>query len=374
MRQGHQSVVFNSIMTDPENEIYRIGDKHDHKHHALMSRILGLQGYFSRWATKAMLSQLLEFRPEVVILRNLHANYVHFPLLLNWLARHDVTTVIVLHDFWFMTGHCCYYTQDKCDKWQSECNQCPILHKYNRSLFFDRSRKIFRDKKRLFQAIPRLAVVGVSDWVTNEARRSPIFANACKITRIYNWVDLETFKPQQGDTLRQELNLKDSDFVVLGVAQHWTVEKGLNIFRNLAMARPEIKFVLVGGYDSSADLPDNMMMIGAVNTPKELARYYSMANVFLNPSIQETFGKVSAEALACGTPVITNNATACPEITGDDCGVIVQDNNLVQILEAVDKIRYYGKAHFQKSCLERAKRLFNPTTNIHQYFKLFHSL
>ncbi len=374
LRQGHQSVVFNSTMHDPAHGIYQIGDTHDHKVHALKSRVLGLQGYHSRWATKAMLSQLLEFKPDVVVLRNLHANYINLPLLLEWLARHDVATVVVLHDFWFMTGHCCHYTQDNCYKWLTECHDCPILHKYNRSLFFDRSRKIFRDKLRLFQALPRLAVVGVSDWVTNEARRSPIFARARKITRIYNWVDLDPFKPMSDDSLRDELHLSENDFVVLGVSQHWTPEKGLTVFRNVAMARPELKFVLVGGYSRSLDYPDNMLMVGAVNSPRELARYYSIADVFLNPSIQETFGKVSAEALACGTPVITNNATACPEIIGPDCGIVVHDNHPAQILAALDHITHLGKPAYQSPCIARAQNLYSKTNNINQYISLFHSL
>jgi len=48
----------------------------------------------------------------------------------------------------------------------------------NPSLFFDTSRKMFRAKKELFVSIPRLAVVGVSDWITDEGHKAPIFQNA----------------------------------------------------------------------------------------------------------------------------------------------------------------------------------------------------
>lgn len=65
--------------------------------------------------------------------------------------------------------------------------------------------------------------------------------------------------------------------------------------------------------DSSEKLPTNIIAVGILSGLRELAEHYSMADVFLNPSVQETFGKVSAEALACGTPIIANNATANPE-------------------------------------------------------------
>lgn len=39
----------------------------------------------------------------------------------------------------------------------------------NSSLFFDTSERMFRLKKKLFDAIPRLGVIGVSEWITSEA-------------------------------------------------------------------------------------------------------------------------------------------------------------------------------------------------------------
>ena len=368
---GYESIVFNSIISKAEENVFMIGSKFDHKLHALLSRLLGLQGFFSYLATRKLIKQLDDFAPNILILRNLHANYINFPLLLKYIIDRKIPTILVLHDFWFMTGHCCYYTEDNCVKWQTVCHNCPILHKYNRSLFFDNSKIIFEEKRNLFGQIKDLAVVGVSDWTAKEATKS-LLKNAKIIRRIYNWIDLDVFKPKESIQLRNELNIAEDDFVILGVAQIWVEQKGLPLFISVANHFPEYKIVLVGSMPSGNNLPKNVVSVGAINKADQLATYYSMADVFLNPSIQETFGKVSAESLACGTPVIANNVTANPEIVGD-CGILV-NNDLHEICEAIDEIRSNTKKIYSDKCVKRVQALFNKESNLNEYYKLFEEL
>ena len=135
---------------------YKIGCNLDTKIHGLLSRITGKQGYFSYFATKKLLRFMDEYFPDVVILHNLHGNYINLPILLKYLAKRDIATVAVLHDCWFYTGKCCHYTTQKCYKWKESCGNCPQLKKYNKSWFFDRTKQMHRDKIKLFSAIPRL--------------------------------------------------------------------------------------------------------------------------------------------------------------------------------------------------------------------------
>lgn len=367
---GMDSYVFCTNHHIPEEQVFMIGNKVDYKLHALGSRVFGRQGYFSYFATRKMIAQLRRITPDVVILRNLHGNYVNVPLLLKYLAKEDIATIVVLHDCWFFTGHCCHYTADKCYKWKEECHHCPILHKYNRSLFFDNSRSIFRMKKELFQKIPRLAVVGVSDWITNEAKKSPIFANAKSISRIYNWIDLEKFYPRHDNGLRQKLGLKENDFVAVGVSQTWDNGKGVDVIIRTAPKMPDIKVVLVGNKPEGV-LPANMICPGACTSVDKLAEYYSMSNVFFNFSIQETFGKAAAESLACGTPLIVNNATANPELCGDGCGFVIDNNNEDQMIESIKTIKKNGKAFFSDRCTSFARENFEKENNINLYVELF---
>jgi len=293
-------------------------------------------------------------------------------MIARYLAKNDIPTIIVLHDCWFFTGYCCHYTEIGCQRWQTECNNCPLIKVDKASWFFDSTRSVFRDHKRLLEAIPRLAVVGVSDWITNEGRKAPIFHKAVKFQRIYNWINLETFYPRETYALRAKLDLKDTDFVALGVSMSWSFRKGLEVYLEVAKQMPDIKIVMIG-QKTDIKLPSNIISLPPTGSIEELAQYYSMADVLFNFSIQETFGKVAAEALACGTPLIVNNATANPELPGP-CGYAVENNNVQQVVDAVKSIRSKGKDYYKQHCVERANELFEKDKNIEQYIGLFQEL
>lgn len=367
---AHESWVFCSDKAQPGNNIFRIGGTSGHKLHALNSRLWGLQGYFSAGATKGLISRLKIIKPDVVHLHNLHANFINFPILLDFLAKEDIPTVVTIHDCWFFTGHCCHYIEDKCDRWQTGCGDCPALHKYNNSWFFDRSRKIFNDKKRLFSNIPRLAIIGNSDWTTNQAKKS-LLKEAKIIERIYNWIDLDIFYPRDKMIAREKLGIGKNDFVIIGVAQSWSEKKGLSVFIEIAKKHLTSKVIIIGEIKDKDGLPDNVMAIGTTSNATELAEYYSAADVFVNTSIQETFGKVSAEALACGVPIITNNLTANPELAGKGCGYIAEDNSTETYCELIENVRTKGREYFFDTCRNFAKQNFDMRQNINSYINMY---
>ncbi len=371
--KGHSSIVAVTVTNKQQDNIYIVGNKLDWKVHSLLSRLFGTQGYFSYFSTKRLLEYIGKEKPDIIHLRNLHANYINLPMLLKYIAKNKIPTVVTLHDCWVFTGKCCHYHDADCDRWQKECGNCPSLKKWNKSWFFDRSRKMLKDKKILFGKIPKLAVVGVSDWTKTEAQRS-ILKNAWEITRIYNWIDTDIFYPREADALRKELKL-ESKFVVLGIAQSWNIFKGLNVFIELAKSLPNIQFVMIGKMPSNIDLPENIETVGVLNSTDDLANYYSMADVLLNPSIQETFGKTTAESISCGTPVIGYNVTATPELIGDSCGIIVNEvGNLNEIQIAIEAVQKNGKELYREKCVNFAKSNFLKEDLINQYINLYEEM
>lgn len=369
---GMESYKFYS-RPQPDSDKYDLmGSWFDHKLHALLSRVTGRQAYFSCLPTRTLIGKLKKIQPDVVILRNFHSNYVNLPMLARYLAKNDIPTIIVLHDCWFFTGYCCHYTEIGCQKWQSECHDCSLIKADKASWFFDTTRTVFRHRKQLLEAIPRLAVVGVSDWITNEGRKAPIFHNALKFQRIYNWIDLKSFYPRDSKDLRQKLGLEETDFVALGVSMSWSFRKGLEVYLEVAQQMRDIKIVMIG-QKPDMELPSNIISVPPTSSIEELAQYYSLADVLFNFSIQETFGKVAAEALACGTPLIVNKSTANPELPGP-CGYTVDNNDVRQVIEAVKTVRAKGRNYYRQQCVERATALFEKDKNIEQYIQLFHEL
>ena len=338
--------------------VYTIGNERSVKIHGLLSRISGKQGYFSKGNTHKLIKHIQNIKPDIVHLHNLHANYINLPMILEYLAENDIPTVISLYDCWFFTGKCMHYTTAGCYKWQTECKNCPQKHEGNDSWFFDKTNKVFKDKVRLFNNIPRLAIIGISEWITDECRKSAIAKNAKIIQREYLWIDMEKFKARDAKPLREKLKL-DNKFVILGVAEQWGNAKGLNRFLELAEKLSDDKIiVLVGNPDPDTALPANVICVGRTDSQEELSEYYSMADVFMTFSYQETFGKVSAEALSCGTPVICYNSTANPELVGDNCGVVVEIDDKDGMLKAVNTVQSKGKDAYSESCVEFARNNF----------------
>lgn len=369
---GHEGYVAYSAGI-PYHKGYKIGSSFDAKMHGLYSRVFGTQAYFSKNATRKLLTYISDLKPDVVHLRNLHSNYINIKLLLNYLAANDIPTVITLHDCWFYTGKCTHYTVDNCYKWQTGCGGCPRLKQDNPSWFFDRTPIMLQDKKDWLQQIPRLAVVGVSDWITDEARKS-FLSSAKVLTRIYNWIDLDVFKPVDGSTVRQKLGITDK-YVILGIASGWSNRKGLDKFIELSnIIPPEMIIVLVGGLSSKINFPDNIIHIPETHNAAELAEYYSMADVYVHLSLEETFGKTIAEALSCGTPAIVLNSTACPEIIDDSCGVVVNEDSVKALLHAVEVISEKGKNYYTPNAIQRVHKLFNSENNLADLYRIYQKM
>lgn len=368
---GHAGYVAYGEGNTDYQKSYFIGNWLDHKIHALLSRIFGLQGYFSNMATKKLIKYIEAISPDVVHLRNLHGNFVNLPMLLKFLSNRDIATVITLHDCYFFTGKCFHYTTNQCYKWQFMCGECPYVDQGMPSWFFDRTHKLLTDKKRGFMSIPRLAVIGVSQWVTGEAEKS-ILKEAKIIETIYNWVDTKKFFPRLNDK-KKELGIEHK-FVILGVSTVWAESKGLNDFLQLsAMLSDQYVIVLVGKLQNKTHAK-NIIHIPATHDINELAEYYSMADVFFTPSVEETFGKVIAEALACGTPAIVYDSTACSEVVGPGCGAVVGSHDLAAVYSAIQEIYNKNKRTYSQACVDFVNQNFEMTSNIEKYLHLYERL
>ena len=357
---------------------YRIGNKYDHKLHAFLSRALGLQAYFSCISTYRLLKHIEKIKPDVIHIQVIHGNFINFGMFMKFISKKNIPTVFVLDDCWYFTGKCCHYTADKCYKWKTGCHNCVRKKADNESWFFDFSKKMYADKKRYFGALKNYAVVAVSDWLKNEAEQSYL-KSANVLTRIYNSIDTEVFKPSDNASeLKQQMNLQDCK-VILGVATVWKdtakLSKGIDLFIELAAMLPDdYKIILIGKMDPEIKLPDNIISIDFVEGQEKLAQYYSMADVFVQMSSEETFGKVTAEALCCGTPVIVFDSTANPELVGEGCGYVVENKNTEQVYEKIIEIINNGKQSYSMKCRDFAVQNFKSTNNTNLYIDLYKKL
>ena len=207
-----------------------------------------------------------------------------------------------------------------------------------------------------------------------EAKKAPVFENAKIITRIYNWIDTEKFLHQNTDTLREKLGLVDKK-IILCVASGWSNDKGLGTVQELSKKLTDNEqIVLVGNLPEGTFTGERIMHIPATNSVDELAELYSMADVFLQPSLEETFGKVTAEALSCGSPAVCFNSTANPELIGQGCGAVVAQGEVDEMLVKIRNIFNNGKCIYITDCRNFAVANFSKDTNLKRYEMIFGQL
>lgn len=364
VKGGNECITIYGNHKGKYEDTYYAGNVISQKVHAFFTRITGKIGYFSRFQTAKVIRFIKKYSPDVVHLHNLHGNFIDIPKLLKFLGENDIPTVVTLHDCFFYTGGCTHYTVNNCYKWQSKCKKC----KYNKlTWFFDKTEKMFLDKERLFGSIKRLGVIGVSKWIANEARKSPVLKNAVIIESIYNGIDLNIFRNKESDF--KEKNGLQNCKIILGVASGWSAKKGLNIFLELAdKLKEDEKIVLVGNTSEKID-SEKIISIPATDNVEELVNMYNAADVFVQASKEETFGNVVAEALACGVPVITNTYTANPELVSTDCGIVVENFNAENVYQAACEIFRRDGSSF--SCREYAEKSFDKDIVYDNYLKIY---
>ena len=314
----------------------RIGSDIDVKLHALQTRLFDCSGFGSQRATEKFIEWVKEYNPDIVHLHNLHGYYINIELLFNYLAETNKPVVWTLHDCWSFTGHCAYYSYAMCDKWKNGCHSCPQKKKYPSSWLFDRSQKNWLQKKKLFTSVKNMTLVVPSQWLAKEIQQS--FLRKYPIKVIPNGIDLDVFKPTISD-FRKNYNLEGKK-IILGVASIWEPRKGLNDFIELSKILDDsYKIILVGLTENQKrKLPKEILCLTRTCDIKKLAEIYSAADVFFNPSKEETMGLTTVEAMACGTPSIVFNSTAIPEVINKECGIVLDKLDCITIKEKIDSL------------------------------------
>ena len=317
--------------------VYSIGSPIYNKLNILMTRLFGKHGFYNKLATKKLLKWIDEVNPDVIHLHNIHGHYINVRLLFEYIKSHNIPVVWTLHDCWSFTGHCAHFDYIGCGKWKTGCRgNCPMQKSYPVSWFFNRSAESFKDKKQLFTSLEKMHVATPSDWLKELCEES--FLGRYPVTTVYNGIDAEVFAPASSQ-IRKELNIEDK-FVILGCVKSFSDFKGGGVFLKLSkrLEKDEV-IVLLGLEETEEKLPENVIALRGHFDDKKLAEIYSMADVFVNPTLQGTFGLVNIESLACKTPVVSYKTGGTVEQYSEGCGFWVDKGDEDALFEAVMKVK-----------------------------------
>ena len=276
-------------------------------------------GLASSFATRQFIRQIERIQPDVIHIHNIHGYFLNYRILFEYLSKCNIPVVWTVHDCWLYTGHCYYYSYVNCNRWQDGCGECPQRKEFPASLWIDRSRQNYLDKKQAFTSMPqdKLVIVPVSNWIKSEMQKS--FFCGYNFQVIHNGINTEVFRVYDAQEVREKYGLGDKH-VLLGVASIWSREKGLDDFIQMA-----------------ALLKKEELIVG-------------------------------------GTPVVTYRTGGSVEAVTDETGFIVEQGNYKELLEAARMIRQRGKSYYQSRCREYALMHFKKEDRYSDYIRLYDEL
>lgn len=345
---------------------YQISTGRDNKMHALKSMALGMHGLGSTKATVEFVEWIEELKPDIIHLHNIHGYYLNYQVLFDYLSKAGIPVVWTLHDCWSMTGQCTHFVGANCEKWKTGCHDCEML-KYAYKTYVDRSDKNWQLKNNMFNLVKNMTIVPVSGWLESVVKESYLKNYPTQV--IHNGINLDLFKP--ADCARGEIGLDDR-FTLLGVSSDWSDDKGLNEFIELSKD-PDYQVVLIGVQDALiGKLPKEIKAIKRTNNQAELVAYYSMADVFVNPSHADSFPTVNLEALACGTPVVTYRTGGSPEAVDELTGAVVEQGNIEELYSKIQEFKNNDfKQRHSADCRKRAEECFEKNKCFEKYVELY---
>ena len=233
---------------------------------------------------------------------------------------------------------------------------------------------MYFDKSTWIQSLKgKTYITTVSEWLLNETQKS--FLCGFPITRIYNGINTDLFTPINNDSqLDSQYHLYGKK-VILGVASSWNKHKGFSDFLALSKLLHEDERIVLVGLNASQlkYLPSNIIGVHRIENINQLISFYSRADVFLSCSTEETFGLVTGEAMACGTPSIVYSSTGCGEVVDSNTGIIVDPHNLKQIRNGIDTILSWP-TDIHEICRKRIINNFSRESMLKGYLQFYEAV
>ena len=286
-----------------------------------------------------VLAETREFKNADVVHYHLIHNRVISLYDLKWLFDRK-PSVWTFHDPWPVTGHCVHPMG--CEGWLRGCAQCPFLDR-EFPIAHDHAGEMSRAKQRVFADLD-VDVVVASAWMRDMVARSDLTSHFGNVHLIPFGIDTQSFVPDhQRATSRKRLGIRDDDFVVFFRANPWEA-KGLSyIVEAFAAKRPSRPTTLLTvdrrGLLKELRRDYRILDLGWVDDDTIYPLAFSACDVFLMPSIAESFGLMAVEAMAAGRPVVSFEGTALPAVThAPECGIAVPVGDARALRAAVDRM------------------------------------
>lgn len=303
-----------------------------------------------------LMKNMREFKEADII--HYHLLFNHFMSMFSFKYLVNLKpTVWTLHDPWALTGHCVHPID--CDGWLTGCHNCPHLDRYS-PLKEDTAHGIWEIKHQIYKEID-LDLVVASEWMLDLVKRSPLTSHFKNVHLIPFGIDTNVFKKKTNvKRLRKEREISENSFVIMFRQddQEW---KGLPYIKKMLakIKNPQdIVILTVGKTGLLEDYKKKFKIIEYkwINDEEEIVNLYSISDLFLMPSIAESFGLMAVEAMSCSLPVIVFEGTALPSVVyAPDVGIALEKNERDNMYKEILRLKDNPEERKKRGELGRMK-------------------
>lgn len=284
--------------------------------------------------------------------------------------------VWTLHDLWPATAICHY--PGGCERYHTGCARCPML---SRGAWPDLAAIVARRKKAL--RLGRIAFVGCSRWIADEARKSAWIGGA-RISSIPNPIDISLFRPVDRQAARERFGLpKDKRLLLFAAAKLSDTRKGAS-FLIEACGRLKERFsgqmevVLMGSAagELAERLPFPAHALGYLSDPEAMVAAYAGADLFVIPSLEDNLPNTIMEAMACGTPCVGFATGGIPEMIDHRVnGYVARCRDAVDLAEGIGWVVAHPHPEaLREACVRKVSDCYAEAVVARRYLDLYQRL
>lgn len=322
-----------------DEERFRFCTKMDVGVHYVDTKITGRLNASSKVATKRLIARLHKLGVKEIYIVNLHGHVLNEKMFLDYLIKDDIHVVYIMADESAFLGNCVY--RSGCEAYLNGCADCQRLGGMAKLLCPDASKKAYQVKKAAYERIKDITFVG-PEFVILAARTSPLLEGK-RLEIVDEAIDVSVNVPRDTTALREQLGIKDDQIVIGCVAPYSYPRKGVRYLVEAARKlENDERFVFVQvGFDikDKSFLPKNYIPIGYVNGQELLTEYYSLADLFVFPSLHDTMPNACLEALSCGSPLLCFNTSGMPYMADETVMTLVEPEKVDQMVEVIRKTK-----------------------------------
>jgi glycosyltransferase involved in cell wall biosynthesis len=299
--------------------------------------------FFNDNLNSNLIDIIKKFKPDI-----LHIHWLPRSISLSELKKINIKIVWTIRDFWAFTGGC--NVPYNCNKYFIQCTKCPhLILNFKKDISYYN----FQSKKKIYKKLDNIYLTFPCTDFENIYKKS-ILRSIKKYSIIPNSFDSKNIYRIQTKTSKK--------FIITFGAQNLDQEwKGMNIVKKIieTTTDKDIEFIIFGQTENFfrfVSNKENVVYYKYINNKKDLRKILSKSNIFLFPSYYESFGKVILESLACGTPVIANNAFGAKDIiTHKKDGYLVQKNNFNEYKKGINFFKSQDQQIILKNCINKSK-------------------